>query len=155
MQQTIEDSGRQHLVAGKQLGPVADALVRRDDDGAAPVAVRDQPEEQAGLLAVHRLEAQLIDDQKRHIHVATSSEPGRRHSGIRLQGGHQLVEAVVHTEKPCSTALVPSAMERCVFPTPGEAASECPLSCGRGYNILQISPAFRRTGRSCRPQPQR
>src|SRR5688572_24807880 len=31
VQQAVEDGGSQDLVAGEQLGPVADALVRRDE----------------------------------------------------------------------------------------------------------------------------
>ena len=38
MEQAIEDGGGQHLVAGKQFGPVADALVGGNPHGAAPEA---------------------------------------------------------------------------------------------------------------------
>src|SRR3954454_23959324 len=57
VQQPIQDRGGQHLVPGQQLGPVSHALVRRDQDRAATVAVGDQPEEEARLRSGHRVEA--------------------------------------------------------------------------------------------------
>ena len=65
MQQPIEDRGGQDLVSGQHLGPVLDALVRRDQDAAALVALADEPEEEARLLTTHRFEADLVDDQQR------------------------------------------------------------------------------------------
>ena len=57
VQQPIQDRGGQHLVPGQQLGPVPHALVGRDQDRAAAVAVGDQSEEEAGLRS--RSSAQL------------------------------------------------------------------------------------------------
>ena len=51
MQQPVEDGGGQNFVPGKELGPVADALVGRDDPRTAAIAVADQPKEEACLLA--------------------------------------------------------------------------------------------------------
>ena len=61
VEQAVEDGGGQDFVAGEQPGPVADALVSGDEHGAAAVAVTDQAEEQAGLLAGHRLVYVFID----------------------------------------------------------------------------------------------
>ncbi|HYC00558.1 MAG TPA: hypothetical protein VEC57_15600 [Candidatus Limnocylindrales bacterium] len=65
VQQPVQDRGGQHLVAGQDLRPLANPLVRRDQDAAALVAVGHQAKEQAGLLARHRIEADLVDDQQR------------------------------------------------------------------------------------------
>ncbi len=51
VEQSVEDGGRDGLIAGQHLGPVADALVGGDEDGPALVAVRDQAEEEVGVLA--------------------------------------------------------------------------------------------------------
>ena len=63
----------------KQLGPVPDALVGGDRMRAAAVAVAHQAEEQAGLLAAHRLEAHLVDDQQgRVMYFLRRSRAGAR-----------------------------------------------------------------------------
>ena len=56
VEQPVEDRRGEHLVAGKHGGPLGDALVGGDQHRAAPVAVGDEPEEQARLLARHGLE---------------------------------------------------------------------------------------------------
>jgi hypothetical protein len=45
VEQAIEEDGGQRLVAGKQLGPLADALVGGNPHGTAAVAVADEAEE--------------------------------------------------------------------------------------------------------------
>ena len=93
MEQPVEDGGGQHLVAGQQLGPVLDALVGGDEDGASSVAVADEPEEQRGGLPVHGLEAHLVDDEQRHVEVLAPAQPGGRELGIALEGGDELLDA--------------------------------------------------------------
>src|SRR5262249_34982851 len=58
VQEPIEDRGRQDLVAGEHLGPVLDALVGRDEDAAAAIAIADEPEEQARLGSSEQFEAE-------------------------------------------------------------------------------------------------
>jgi hypothetical protein len=99
VQEPVEDRGREHLVAGQQFGPVAHALVRGDQDRATPVAVGHEPEEQAGLLAVHRLEAELIDHQQGSREVLAPAQLRGRERGVAAQLVQQLVEAeVLHRE---------------------------------------------------------
>ncbi len=63
------------------------------------LVVADKAEEQAGLLAGHRLEAELVDEQEGGRHVLAALQPRRRHLGIGAERGHQLVEAeVLHRE---------------------------------------------------------
>jgi hypothetical protein len=85
VEQTVEDRGGEDLVAGQDLGPVTDALVGRDQDAAAPLAVGDQPEEQARLLAAHHLEAHLVDDHERHAVGLASTEARRWQLGVALE----------------------------------------------------------------------
>ncbi len=49
--------GREDLVAGEGLGPVADVLVQGEDDGALLVASADEAEEEVRLLALEEPEA--------------------------------------------------------------------------------------------------
>jgi len=94
VQQAVEDGGGERFVAGEQFGPFADRLVGRDEDGAATVAVGDEPEEQAGLVAGHGLEAELVDDQQAGVEVLASAQSGRRQVGVGLERQLELVEAV-------------------------------------------------------------
>ncbi len=65
MQQPVENGRRKDFVASQQFGPVSNGLVGGDDHGAAAIAVADEPEEQARLLAVHRVVSHLVDQQQR------------------------------------------------------------------------------------------
>ncbi len=46
MQEAVEHGGGDHLVPGKDLGPLGVALIARDDDGTSFVATRDDFEEE-------------------------------------------------------------------------------------------------------------
>ena len=63
MQQSVEDGGREHLVASEQFGLVADVLVGGYDQGAAVVTLADYAEEQACVLATQRIVAHFVDQQ--------------------------------------------------------------------------------------------
>ena len=63
MREAIEQSGRQLLVAGKDGDPFGEGEIRRDDGGAALIAVGEQIEEQLAADAVEGHEAQLVDDE--------------------------------------------------------------------------------------------
>ena len=67
MQQSVEDRRGERLVAGEKLGPVADRLVRGDEDRAATVAIRHQPKEQACFVARHGFEAKFVDDEQDRV----------------------------------------------------------------------------------------
>ena len=82
------------LVTGQHLGPVADALVGGDEDGPALVTIGDQAEEEVGILAGERLEADLIDDEEGGVHVLSALEVRRRHAGISSQVVKQFLNTV-------------------------------------------------------------
>jgi len=82
MQEAVEDGGGQHLVAGEHLGPVADAFVGGDDRRALAVAVADQPEEQAGVGSIERVESHLVDDEQRGFEILAPADMGRRLDGV-------------------------------------------------------------------------
>jgi hypothetical protein len=65
VQEAVEDGGGEDLVAGEDLGPVADVLVRGEDDRAFLVAGADQSEEEIRFLSVQGTEADLVDDKER------------------------------------------------------------------------------------------
>lgn len=94
MQEPVEDGGGQDLVAGEDLRPGLDALVGGDDDRALLVAVGDQAEEQRGILAAHRLEADLVEDQQAVVDVLLATQERGRELGIAAHQRQQLVEAV-------------------------------------------------------------
>ena len=62
--------------------------------GPAAVAVRDEKEQQAGLLARHGLEADLVDDEERGRHVLATAKSLRTAFGVPLEGGEEIFEAV-------------------------------------------------------------
>jgi hypothetical protein len=66
-----------------------------DGERAAAVAVTDEPEEQARLLAGHRIEAHLVDQQEGAGHVFPALDPGRGQMGVDPQRGQQFVETEI------------------------------------------------------------
>ena len=52
MEQAVEDSGGQHLIA-EHFTPIDETLVRSDDEAGTLVTARHQPEEEIGLFAAH------------------------------------------------------------------------------------------------------
>ena len=105
VQQPVEDGGGERFVASHQLGPVADGLVGGDERGATAVTIGDQPEEQAGFLASHGLEPELVDDQKRFGEVLAPAQSVRRQVYIVLQGDLQFVEPVELDGEPALNCL--------------------------------------------------
>src|SRR5262245_3358771 len=63
VEDAVQDRGRDHPVP-EDLSPAAEALIAREDHGAALVAAADQLEEQVGALAVDGQVADLIDDEQ-------------------------------------------------------------------------------------------
>ena len=62
---------------------------------AAPlVAVADQAEAEAGILARHRLESHFVDDQQRRRQVLLRPQPRRRQPGVAPQRGQQVLQPV-------------------------------------------------------------
>jgi hypothetical protein len=117
VQQAVEDGGGECLVASEQFGPLAHAFVGGDQDRAAALAVSNQSEEQAGLLAAHRLEAELVDDEQAGGEVLATAQACGRQVRIGLEHDLQLVEAVelrgeavldgLHAETPTSPCRAP------------------------------------------------
>src|SRR5262245_28415967 len=60
VEDAVQDRGRDHPVP-EDLSPAAEALIAREDHGAALVAAADQLEEQVGALAVDGQVADLVD----------------------------------------------------------------------------------------------
>src|SRR3954452_23830621 len=119
VQQPVQDRRRQHLVAGEQLGPVAHALVGGDHDRAATVAVRHQPKEQARLWRVIGSKpSSSISSSAVDMYLRRFSRLGGR-AASALSAVNSSSTRKYCTEKPCSTARIPSPTSRCVLPTPG------------------------------------
>jgi len=70
VQQPVQDGCGERLVPGHQLGPVPHALIGGDQGRAPAVAIGDEAKEQAGLGSVHRLEAELVDNEQGRVQVA-------------------------------------------------------------------------------------
>jgi hypothetical protein len=66
-----------------------------DGERTAAIAITDKAEEQAGLIAVHRVVPHLVDQQQRTGHVLSALQPGGWHMCVGPQRGRQRVEAVV------------------------------------------------------------
>lgn len=60
-----------------------------DEDRSATIAVADQAEEEAGFLAVHRLEPQLVDHQQRGPQVLLAPQAVRRCTSIGAYAGRR------------------------------------------------------------------
>ena len=63
MQEAVEDGRREHVVA-EDGAPLADGLVRRDEEAAPLVAPRDELEEQVRSALLEGQVAELVDDQQ-------------------------------------------------------------------------------------------
>ena len=74
--------------------------VETDGERGETVAVADQPEEQAGVCAVHRIGAHFVDQQQRAGHVLAALQPGGWKTGIRAQGGEEFIEPEVRHRDP-------------------------------------------------------
>ncbi len=95
MEEAVENGCGEGLVPSEHLGPVADGLVRCDADGAALVPVTDQTEEQVGVFAGERLEADLVDDEQSAVHVLPALEVCRRGACVLAQGVEEFLDAEV------------------------------------------------------------
>jgi hypothetical protein len=69
MEQSVQDGRSQDSIACQEFGPIQDRFIGGDEDSSSFVSVRDEPEEETGLLPVHALESELIDDQERRREV--------------------------------------------------------------------------------------
>ena len=88
MQELVKGGG------GEDLGPDLGALVGGDDESGLLVAMRDEPEEQRGVLTAHGLEADLVDDQQTVVDVLLVTQQRMRELGVAVHWGQQLIEAV-------------------------------------------------------------
>ena len=88
MQQPVE-----HLVAGEHLGPVADALVGRDQDAAAAVAIAHQPEQQGGLACrvIGSKPTSSITSRATLMYLRRRNRAGLT-CGVPLHRGQELLE---------------------------------------------------------------
>lgn len=93
MKKTVQYRGGHHLVVGEHLGPVLHRLVRGDEGAPPLISVADQSEEQACLLARHRLEPDLVDDQQRDLQILFPSKPAGSDLGVLLHGVQKVLEA--------------------------------------------------------------
>ena len=82
MKQAIEYRRGEDFIACEQFSPFAHGFVGRDQERPASVAVGDEPEEQARILAVHGLEAELVDDQQCGGQVFSATQLGRREQRV-------------------------------------------------------------------------
>lgn len=95
MQKAVEEGVRQDLIARKDLGPIPDMLVAREQDRATFVAGLHQPEEEVGLHAVQRAEANIVDDEQAVIEVAPGPQARGRRDRIDLGHVHEIIEEKV------------------------------------------------------------
>src|SRR5690606_20312514 len=99
------DRGGEDLVAGEDLRPCFDALVRGDQYRALLVAMLDDAEEQRRVLSAHWLEADLVQDQKTGVDVLLASQERWREVCIAAQHGQQLIQSIEDDAEPVLDGL--------------------------------------------------
>ncbi len=122
VQEPVEDCGGDHRI-GEHHAPFGNAAVRRDQHGPGLIAPADQLEEQVCRVGLQRQVPEFVDDQQLRLRerqqflvqspfamrLGEASDQRRRRRGC--------------TVYPARIASRPSAIDRCVLPTPGKAAS--------------------------------
>src|SRR5262249_59256373 len=63
MRESIEECGRELLVAGKDADPFGKGEIRRDDGRAPLVAVGEEIEEELATMSIERDKTELVDNQ--------------------------------------------------------------------------------------------
>src|SRR5437016_2719222 len=124
VQQAVEDRGRQDLIPGEDLGPVAHVLIRGEHDRAPLIARRDQAEEEIRLGAIKWPEAHLVDDHERRVEVALGPQPRRRDGGVRPQDVHQVVEQEVRDGEAILHGFHPQGGRQVALADAGRAEEE-------------------------------
>lgn len=67
MTQTIECGSAKHFVGGECVSPFTEVQVAGQDGGTVFVSLSDQVMEVFVFGRVHRLEAEVVDDEQRHL----------------------------------------------------------------------------------------
>lgn len=82
VEQSVEDGGSDHGILEEFL-PVGEALVGRDDGRTLFITVRDELEEEVGILGGHRQIAHFIDDDQQR------ERPGDYTNTVSVSLDHQ------------------------------------------------------------------
>ena len=122
VQEPVEDCGGDDRI-GEHHAPFGNAAVRRDQHGAGFVAPADQLEEQVRRVGLQRQVAELVDDQQLRLRQRQQFLVQRRSPCALARPATSVVAVVNCTVYPARIASRPSAIDKCVLPTPGGPSS--------------------------------
>ena len=134
MKQAIEDRGGKNIIA-EDRPPLRHDLIGGDQQAAAFVPPGDELEEKMRAATLERQIAELVDDEQLRFRININRSLNCPSVSAFDRAARSAVALVKRTECPASTTARPSAIARCVFPTPGAPQIRTFSACPRNRAV--------------------